>query len=367
MRSQWHLGGVAAFLLILAAGPAQAQFYGGGYWGRGYGGYGGVSTAQGSELQGAGMYAMGMGRYNVESSQARSINADTAMRWNQYMYQSRIEGERIYNKQHAAEEAKQKGNYDAIQSRVRNNPNEFDIAEGSALNSAFTELSNPMIFKKVVDYGGKMKLGGEAIRDIPFQYASAGISTSVHQLTQNPAPAPFQREEFAQDRAKLKALAAEIRKESEETGTPKPETIEKAKAQLMAIKAKVESIYPQASQQRRDAEKYIKSLYGLASMLETPAMNVLLSGADKRPDASVGDLLGFMAAYNLRFGASKTPRQREIYRTLYPMLAKLRGEITAPQDSNPAMAADAPGAVFEGLGYNHTETPSSPAPAPAPR
>ena len=51
----------------------------------------------------------------------------------------------------------------------------------------------------------------------------------------------------------------------------------------MATKAKIEATFPQNSQERRDAEKYIKALYGLASMLETPAVNVLLAGVEKRP------------------------------------------------------------------------------------
>src|SRR6185312_5754125 len=74
--------GAVAVALSLAGSPAKAQFYGGGYWGAGYAG---GQTIQGSALQGAGAYAMGVGRYNVETAQARSINADTAMRWNQYM------------------------------------------------------------------------------------------------------------------------------------------------------------------------------------------------------------------------------------------------------------------------------------------
>jgi hypothetical protein len=358
---------IGVIALTLAGGSAEAQFYGGGYWG-GYGG-GGVSTAQGSALQGAGMAAMGMGRYNVETAQARQINSQTTMAWNQYMYEASIESNRVYNEQKHKREAQEKGDVSAIKNRVRNNPTSVDIADGSALNSALTELSNPKVFQKSVYYGGKIKLGGETIRNIPFQYASAGISTSVHQLTHGGAPDCMKkREEFVPYRDRLKAIAAQIRKEAEETGSPKPETITKGKDEIMALKAKVEEVFPQSSQDRRDSMKFIKAIYGLASMLETPAINVLLSGVEKHPDASVGDLLGFMSAYNLRFGASETPAQKQIYQTLYPMIAKLRDEVSGTPGAEPAIpsnaVASAPGEVFDAMDFNHAEKKVPPPPAP---
>src|SRR4051794_25858537 len=85
--------GAIALVLALASGSARAQpIYGGGYggyWGAGYGG-GGGQTVQGSVAQGMGMYAMGAGQYNVQTAQARAINTNTAMQWNQYIYNSRI-------------------------------------------------------------------------------------------------------------------------------------------------------------------------------------------------------------------------------------------------------------------------------------
>ncbi len=137
---------------------------------------------------GAGMYAMGAGRYNVETAQANSINAATAMEWNQYMYASRVEAARIWHEKSSRLDAKEKGNYSAIQNRLRNNPTAVDIANGSALNIILNDLTDPKLYKNSVYYGNKVKVGGEMIRDIPFQYASAGISTSVHQLTQGARP-----------------------------------------------------------------------------------------------------------------------------------------------------------------------------------
>src|SRR5262245_21538646 len=70
----------------LAAGmPAHAQYarYGTYGW-EGWGGTG--STVQGSIATGMGNFAAGAGEYNVQTAQALSINAQTAMQFNDYMY-----------------------------------------------------------------------------------------------------------------------------------------------------------------------------------------------------------------------------------------------------------------------------------------
>jgi hypothetical protein len=70
-------------------------------------------------------------------------------------------------------------------------------------------------------------------------------------------------------------------------------------------------------------------------MLKTSAIEVILAGVENRPDATLGELLNFMTAFNLRFGVASTPQQREIYSTLYPKLVQLRNEIA------PALATSA--------------------------
>src|SRR5262245_30347355 len=78
---------------VLAAGGVSAHAQYGRYGG--WGGWGGAgSTVQGSIASGMGNFAAGAGQYNVQTAQARSINAQTAMQFNDYMY--------AVNKQNAA-------------------------------------------------------------------------------------------------------------------------------------------------------------------------------------------------------------------------------------------------------------------------
>ena len=355
---------MVALALGLITSPAEAQFFGGGFWGEGFG----VGTPQGDMARGEAMFAMGMGRYNLETAQANSIDADTVMRFNQYIYDSRVESARLWRERQARSAERLSTNAEAIRLRLRNSPNQVDITTGNALNVALDELNDPKVFAKAVYYGTKVKLGGDQIRDIPFKYAAEAISISVQQLVKGDPPVPLRRPEFAGDLAALKATVAELRNQSEELGEDKPETIKKGKDQILAIRTKVEATFPKTSQEFRDANRYLKALYGLASMLETPAVNLLLAGVEKRPEATLGDLMLFMSEYNLRFGVSTSPRQRQVYLTIYPMLAKLREEIIpapgAALPSTTVTASDAPGAVFDGLGYNHAETKAPAKPAP---
>ena len=114
---------------------------------------------------------------------------------------------------------------------------------------------------------------------------------------------------------------------------PDPEDITKALKAVEAAEAKVENVYPANSRQRNESMKYLKSLHGLLRMMETPAINLLLAGVEKRPEATLGELMMFMQAYNLRFGPATTPRQQEVYAMLYPKLVTLRNEVA------PALAA----------------------------
>ena len=53
----------------------------------GWGGWG-ASTVGGDMARGMGVFAAGAGIYNKQTAVADSINADTLMRWNEYVYTS---------------------------------------------------------------------------------------------------------------------------------------------------------------------------------------------------------------------------------------------------------------------------------------
>src|SRR5208283_3834581 len=155
------------------------------------------------------------------------------------------------------------------------------------------------------------------------------------QLARGTLPAALRTPEFEADRDALKALDQQITEQIADGRDPDPATVERLLAVIYAAEEKSAKIFPRNSRARNEAHRYLKGLHGLVGMLKTPAIDVILSGVENRPDATLGELLNFMTAFNLRFGVASTPQQRQIYNTLYPKLVQLRNEIA------PALATSA--------------------------
>jgi hypothetical protein len=365
MHRKWR--GAAALAVAMAAvqgGASQAQWgYPGGFGGFGWGGWGG-ETVQGSIAHGMGAFAMGAGFYNQQTAIANAIDTDTLMRWNQYMYESQLTANRSARERLARRQARTIETLEQTNQRLRTSPGPRDIARGDALNVAMDEIDDPRVYSKALE-AAKVKIGGDAIRDIPFQYAAAAITTSFHQVSQGPPPDSLLQPQFEANRTALKALGQDIRTQVEDGGSPAPATVGKALTLINALEAQVDKTLPRNSRDRVQADKYLKSLHGLISMLQTPAIDVLLSGVENRPEATLGDLLTFMNAFNLRFGPADTPRQRQVYDMLYAKLDALRNQIA------PLLATAAPikprgteaGDFFSGMSYEDLQKKAPPPPA----
>jgi hypothetical protein len=328
----------------------------------GWGGWG-VDTPEGSLARGMGAYAAGAGFYNKSTAIADSINADTIMRFNEYIYESNKEANRQYQARKAGQSARTNAELDKIQARLRDNPEQRDFFAGDALNVAVDEIDDPRVYGRALQ-GAKVKIGGDTIRDIPFRYAPGAITVSIQRLTKEPPPKGLLAQEFDADRAALKAAGQEIRKDLDTGDRPRSENIAKARAVINAAEARAEKLLPRNTRDRNDVDRYLKALHGLIGMLETPALEVILSGVDKRPEATLGELLKFMDAFNLRFGQATTPRQRTIYKELYPKLVALRDEVapilasTRPHQVEAAAVGD----FFSKMDYRDLQKKAPPPP-----
>jgi hypothetical protein len=305
---------------------AHAQWgFPGGFDGFLWGGWG-VGTAEGDLARGMGLYAQGMGFYERQSAEARSIDTDTVMRWNEYVYEAQMNANRMYRERQIASRDRNTRLTEERQKRLRDNPEPRDIENGDALNAALDEIDDPRVYAKAL-HGAKVKLGGDNIRQIPFRYASAAITFSIHQLAKGPMPPALMAPELAVEREALAAIDREITEQIAEGKDPDLATIDKLLTEIYATEARVANIYPRNTKARTEADRFLKGLHGLAAMLKTPALDVILAGVEKRPDTTLGELLNFMTAFNLRFGVASTPQQRQIYGMLYPKLVELRNQI----------------------------------------
>lgn len=366
---------VAAFLSIQGGAISAQYYYPPGYasagWGGWGGGGGGGSTVYGDQARGMGVFATGAGIYNEKTAVARSINANTAMQWNEYIWQSQQATNRRYHEKMARDRAEVNLTADSLQKRLRDNPTESDIMKGDALNVALDEVSNPKVYTKALQ-GAKAKFSGAVIREIPFQYASAALTTSIDDLTQNGPPDLLKAPEFKADLEALRAVRAKFRAQDEHQQDVDPALVAEAKRLIKSMNktlADNATKFKKGSAAYRGAENYLKGLYGLVTMLDSPAINVVLAGVEKRPDTTVGDLLGFMQAFNLRFGVAKTPEQRMAYTQLYPILAGLRGEVEGvsltPDAGKARQAPTQPAEFFSGMNYDHLDAKRVPPPPAA--
>jgi hypothetical protein len=354
-----------AVVFAVVVPSAHAQ-YGWGGWG------GGGSTVGGSMATGRGVYAAGAGMYNQQTAAARSMNANTAMQWNDYMY--------AVNQRNAANEMariKQRSKdtnqaTDAIYQRIHDNPDAHDIHSGDALNVVLTELANPKIYTQIVEKV-TTPVDSNLVKNINFQYAPNMILISLEDVSARGVPDELATNPlFETDRQTIRALVAQGKKEAESSNQISSETLRAFRAAVNAVKDKADAAFEMGSPQRDQSDNFLKALLGLSKMLERPKVEEFLKGLNRYPTTTIGHLITFMHSFNLRFGAAKTPDQEVVYDQLYPMLVQLRDQAQA-QGPNLMTAAQAPlpspraaSSFFSGVPFNQLQQPPAGAAPPPP-
>lgn len=351
----------SALALLGALGfsaTAQAQFgytYPGGYGG--WGGWG-ASTPFGDAARGMGMFAAGVGQYNVQTAQAIAINRQSTMLFNEYLWQSQQIRNQRYYRQQVQKRARINASAEQTLARLRDNPGQDDIFSGDALNLALDQITSPKAYLEAMKEA-QVKIPSAMIRLIPFNKSSEAVTITIDELT-NPENWPEELRSnpaFAAERDALHTAAAEARKE-DDAGDLTPDAIKKVRDAVAALRSRVEATYPRNSAPRRTVDPYIKGLTGLGRMLESPRYQDLLRDVDKDPERTIGDLIRFMHAFNIRFGPAQTPDQREAYSQLFPLLDNLRDSVAAetgpmvvnePAKGSARRAAD----FFQGMPEEH--------------
>jgi TfoX/Sxy family transcriptional regulator of competence genes len=312
-------------ILTMSAGNAHAQWgYG---WGAG-GGYGGgwSSTLQGDVARGMGAYNAGTGIYNRDTAIARSINSDTYMRMNQYFYESHLEATRQYWAKNYADQAKAKNAYDQHQERLEKNPTTLDVENGNALNRALDQLTDPRLGSSTIRMANG-QVDSDLIREIPFRNNTEAVTIVLSEVkTATKWPTALYEPRFAPDKKKFEEVVDQARKEDEQ-GDISPETIQKARSLIASLRSKLDAAPIDDPTENKAALNFVKTLGGLIHLLEMPDTKQALDELRKVKTTSLGNLLGFMHAFNLRFGPATTPRQKIVYNKLYPLLDDTRDHV----------------------------------------
>lgn len=309
-------------LLALTTGEARAQ-YGWGGWGGGGGG-----TVQGDIARGAGYYNIGAGVFNEKTAVANSINTDTVMRWNNYLYLSQKEANRREYLRMARRQKRDSDSGKHVYERIRDTPEPHDIETGDALNVVLDQVTDPRIHSSALRLA-TTPLNAKTVREIPFENASEAVTISLHQLTAKDWPLVLRGAEFAADRtAYQQAIARALQEDVDDDGSIAPETLRQIDAVVARLHARLGSVPPAARDKEfAKAMSYVKALAGMSRMLRSPEIEKVLAELEKIDKTTLGSLLGFMHNYNLRFGPATTEGQRTVYRQLYPLMGEFRNRV----------------------------------------
>jgi hypothetical protein len=338
--------------LALANGNVHAQWnYNWGGWG------GGASTVQGDIAHGMGVLAAGAGQYNQQTAIANSINANTVMRINQYMFLAQQEA----NQRQYVRTNRRIGRANAAASetasRLRNNPDQGDIDRGDALNVLLDDLTAPELLRSSSLRLAGSELDAAVVGAIPFRNAAEAVTICLDQLTdQNRFPAFLRSAALAKEREAFVSAVHDARTQAQEQGELSSDAVARVQEAGRALYARAQSPDVVATPaERNEALNYLKGMAALAKLAANSDTLQALRELKKIKTTHVANLMGFMHAYNLRFGPAESAEQRKVYRALYPILRGDRDRIYAalgPQATAPPAAPDPklnPSEVFHGL------------------
>src|SRR5262249_14141143 len=123
-------------------------------------------------------------------------------------------------------------------------------------------------------------------------------------------------------------------KEEDAEGEIKPETLDTLNSAVERLRAKFDQVVDKKRRDYPPMRGLLKAVAGLTRMLYNPEFDRALGELDKHKEVNIASLIGFMQAFNLRFGPASPGRQYEIYRQLYAVLAGVPNEILARAESD---------------------------------
>jgi hypothetical protein len=297
-----------------------------GYGGYGWGGW--VSNPNAQWMTGLGNFARARGQQDVSEAQARSINVDTVLKWNKAM--------RERQRQIDADNARQKARDDAANAEAAF---QESIIDGTALNAVLDQI---LEFNAggVKAYSATAPLSPEVLRDIPFEAQTEALSICLDQMTGEDAwPQGLQSPDLGAARAAVtKAVDAALAEDKQ--GEVSPQTAKAIASSVNALREQYARTADKETVAFAEADTFLRTLAGLSRMLNNARVQPVVRAIESYKEGDVGDLIGFMQAFNLRFGPAQSDRQKTVYQALYPMLVDVLNDTSGTTDRR-AQAANA--------------------------
>jgi len=310
------IGQASAQVLILERSP---------FSGRG-------STVTGDVLRGEGTFLYGAGLYNYYSSVAEAINVNTMIGLNEYIYQSiRFENAEKARRR-AASAAKRLDNHRKILDRILNNPDNYDLTKGDALNAVFEQLLDPTTHPSSYR-DNALPLEGIDVRRIPFFYGPKGATISMARISPvGRWPVGLRGEEFARERREYER-ALDLALEQQLEGKMSREAVLAVEAAVRELFVRLDQVIPPEKDKIYiQAKDFLKGLESSKELLKLKEIEQILGEIERFPGTTVYDLVVFMQAHNLRFGVPEIGAETALYPTLYASMKQQLDEARAGMD-----------------------------------
>jgi hypothetical protein len=322
--------GLSICLNLLASQASAQWIYPGGYGGYGMSQWGADPAA--GYMAGLGSFARGQGAYQLDSAKADAINVETMAKWNKALRARQLAVREDQQNEAAKRDA-------ARAQRVER----IDLRDGITLNNLLAQIFD--IDPTAVRSGrANAPIGLAAIREIPFEWDSEAITLCLDQMTgRDGLPGPLMAPTYAQEREALHA-AVQTALEEDIKGTVSRETTRRINEAVATFRAKFVKNTSNFELGYNDALTYFTTMASLSRLLNDPSMKKFLEKLENNDERTVGDLVAFMDAYNLRFGPATSDRQLEIYTRLVPILTAVRDQVKTQ-----GYAPTAPDRTGEGL------------------
>jgi hypothetical protein len=347
VRSSTIAIGLALVLNVLASNAAAQWMYPGGYGGYGMSQWGADPHA--GYMAGLGAFARGKGAYELDKAKADAINVETMAKWNKALHARQV----------AVREEKQKQEVARDAARARRVAR-IDLRDGITLNNLLAEIFD--IDPTGVKSGrANAPISMRAIREIPFEWDTEAITLCLDQMTVSDSlPAPLMAPMYAEEREAMKAAVKQALEE-DATGTVSMKTIKTMNKTIAAFRAKFMKNAGFFVVGYDEGLNYFTTMASLSRLLNDPSMKKFLEELKNDEQRTVGNLISFMEAYNLRFGPATSDRQIQVYQMLLPILTAIRDQVktieyvpTAPDRTGEGLKAAAKNA-FKPMPWDQLE------------
>ncbi len=316
MRQALKIACALAIVPLVTVQTAQAQWaYPSGYGSYGWGGWGGATDPASGYMAGLGSYARGQGAYEVEDAKAQAINLDTMLKWNKAL-RARQRALRI------EEQKEQEARDVARNARV----DQVQLENGNTLNNILFQIFDldPAVARSSQ---AKAVIPSSTIREIPFEWDTEAITICVDQMTgKDSLPQALSSPDYVEERTALRSAVEGALKEDAK-GNVSQETTKKLNHAIEAFRAKFLKNTANFDPGYSDGNDYFTTLTSLTRLLNDPSFKKIMAQLEEKKERTVGQLIAFMQAYNLRFGPATSDRQIQIYNALAPLLSQVANDL----------------------------------------